>query len=188
LGELARRAAEATNQPAQVIFAALLQREKLGTTGVGNGIAVSHGRVPGLDRIYGLFARLETPIEFGAIDEQPVDLIFLVLAPTNAGTDHLVALARATRLLRDRTIRGSSEWPKAPTHSTRFSPGQRECPTLLLRRECHATEQFSSHSRDAAPQGLVLLHLAARRVRSTACARPCIPESGWMVGSAFYSH
>jgi PTS system nitrogen regulatory IIA component len=106
LGELARRAAEATDQPVQVIFHALIQREKLGSTGVGNGVAISHGRVPGLDRLYGLFARLETPIEFGAIDERPVDLIFLVLAPTNAGAHHLVALARATRLLRDRTIRG----------------------------------------------------------------------------------
>jgi PTS system nitrogen regulatory IIA component len=104
--ELARRAAEATDLPVSIILDALLQREKLGATAVGNGVAISHGRVPGLDRLYGLFARLETPIEFGAIDERPVDLIFLVLAPTNTGAHHLVALARATRLLRDRTIRG----------------------------------------------------------------------------------
>jgi PTS system nitrogen regulatory IIA component len=73
----------------------------LGTTGVGNGIAIPHGKLPGLTRLYGMFARLEQPIPFEAIDEQPVDLIFLLLAPEGAGADHLKALARVARLLRD---------------------------------------------------------------------------------------
>jgi PTS system nitrogen regulatory IIA component len=82
----------------------LLERERLGTTGVGNGIAIPHGKLPGLRQLYGLFARLETPIDFDAVDEQPVDLIFLLLAPEAAGADHLKALARVSRLLRDRAV------------------------------------------------------------------------------------
>ena len=95
----------------RTIFDVLLERERLGTTGVGNGIAIPHGKLPGIDRLYGLFARLETPIDFDAIDEQPVDLIFMLLAPENAGADHLKALARVSRLLRDKAscekLRGS---------------------------------------------------------------------------------
>jgi PTS system nitrogen regulatory IIA component len=71
---------------------------------VGNGIAIPHGKLAGLERLYGLFARLETPIDFDAIDEQPVDLICLLLAPESAGADHLKALARVSRLLRDRSV------------------------------------------------------------------------------------
>jgi PTS system nitrogen regulatory IIA component len=104
LQELAKRAAEITNQPERAIFEVLIERERLGTTGVGQGIAIPHGKLPGLDRLYGLFARLETPIDFDAIDEQPVDLICVLLAPETAGADHLKALARVSRLLRDRTI------------------------------------------------------------------------------------
>ena len=104
LQELAKKAAEVTGQPERSIFEVLIERERLGTTGVGNGIAIPHGKLPGLDRLYGLFARLETPIEFDAIDEQPVDLICLLLAPETAGADHLKALARISRLLRDGTI------------------------------------------------------------------------------------
>lgn len=104
LQELAKRAAETTGQHERTIFDVLLERERLGTTGVGNGIAIPHGKLQGLDRLYGLFARLETPIDFDAIDEQPVDLIFLLLAPETAGADHLKALARVSRLLRDRTV------------------------------------------------------------------------------------
>jgi len=89
----------------------LLERERLGSTGVGNGIAIPHGKIAGLDRLYGLFARADQPIDFDAIDEQPVDLIFLLLAPEGAGADHLKALARVSRLLRDRVtcekLRGS---------------------------------------------------------------------------------
>jgi PTS system nitrogen regulatory IIA component len=104
LQELAKRAAEVTGQYERAIFEVLLERERLGTTGVGNGIAIPHGKLPQLTRLYGLFARLEKPINFEAIDEQPVDLIFLLLAPEQAGADHLKALARVSRLLRDRGI------------------------------------------------------------------------------------
>ena len=104
LQELAKRAAELTGQPEREIFEVLIERERLGTTGVGNGIAIPHGKLADLDRLYGLFARLETPIDFDAIDEQPVDLICVLLAPETAGADHLKALARVSRLLRDRAV------------------------------------------------------------------------------------
>jgi len=102
LQELSRRAAELTGLHERAIFDVLLERERLGTTGVGNGIAIPHGRMANLSRLYGLFARLERPIGFDSIDEQPVDLIFLLLAPESAGADHLKALARVSRLLRDK--------------------------------------------------------------------------------------
>jgi len=104
LQELARRAAEATGLHERTVFDVLLERERLGTTGVGHGIAIPHGKLPELKQLYGLFARLEQPVDFDAIDEQPVDLIFLLLAPETAGADHLKALARVSRLLRDRTV------------------------------------------------------------------------------------
>ena len=97
--------------PERQIFDVILERERLGTTGVGGGIAIPHGRLPKLDHIYGIFARLEHPIDFESIDEQPVDLIFMLLAPEAAGADHLKALARVSRMLRDRAttekLRGS---------------------------------------------------------------------------------
>ncbi len=86
LQELAKRAAELTGRPERAIFEVLIERERLGTTGVGNGIAIPHGKLPSLDRLYGLFARLEKPIDFDAIDEQPVDLICLLLAPGTLST------------------------------------------------------------------------------------------------------
>ena len=104
LQDLSRRAADITGLHERTIFDVLMAREKLGTTGVGNGIAIPHGKIPNLDRLYGLFARLERPIDFNSIDEQPVDLIFLLLAPESAGADHLKALARVSRLLRDTTV------------------------------------------------------------------------------------
>jgi len=104
LQELAKRAAELTAQPERAIFDVLIERERLGTTGVGNGIAIPHGKLPGLDRLYVLFARLETPIDFDAIDERPIDLICVLLAPETAGADHLKALAQVSRLLHDRAI------------------------------------------------------------------------------------
>jgi PTS system nitrogen regulatory IIA component len=104
LQELARRAAEITGLAERAIFDVLVEREKLGTTGVGNGIAIPHGKLASLTRLYGLFARLEKPIDFDSIDEQPVDLIFLLLAPESAGADHLKALARISRLLRDKGV------------------------------------------------------------------------------------
>ncbi len=102
LQDLARHAASITDVHERAIFDVLLERERLGTTGVGNGIAIPHGKLPSLDRLYGLFARLEEPVDFDSIDEKPVDLIFLLLAPESAGADHLKALARVSRLLRDK--------------------------------------------------------------------------------------
>ncbi|HYD31752.1 MAG TPA: PTS IIA-like nitrogen regulatory protein PtsN [Azospirillaceae bacterium] len=104
LQELARKAADITGQHERAIFDVLIERERLGTTGVGHGIAIPHGKLPALERVHGLFARMERPIDFDAIDEQPVDLIFLLLAPESAGADHLKALARVSRLLRDQSM------------------------------------------------------------------------------------
>jgi PTS system nitrogen regulatory IIA component len=104
LQDLARRAAEITGLHERAVFEVLLERERLGTTGVGNGIAIPHGKLPSLERLHGVFARLERPINFESIDEQPVDLIFLLLAPESAGADHLKALARVSRLLRDKGV------------------------------------------------------------------------------------
>lgn len=101
LQELAERAAALTRLPERQIFDVLLQRERLGSTGVGQGVAIPHGKLPGLDRIYGLFARLDRPIDFDAMDDQAVDLVFLLLAPEGAGADHLKALARIARVLRE---------------------------------------------------------------------------------------
>lgn len=111
LQELSKRAASLTGLPERDIFDTLLERERLGTTGVGNGIAIPHGKLSGINGIVGMFARLEKPVDYDAIDDQPVDLVFLLLAPECAGADHLKALARISRLLRDRTtcekIRGA---------------------------------------------------------------------------------
>jgi PTS system nitrogen regulatory IIA component len=104
LQELAKKAASLVGQPEKLVFDVLSERERLGTTGVGLGIAIPHGKLPGLDRMTGLFARLEKPVDFEAIDNQPVDLVFLMLAPEDAGADHLKALARVSRLLRDRAV------------------------------------------------------------------------------------
>jgi|SRR6266700_2501287 len=101
LQELAARAAALTGQNERSIFEILLQREKLGSTGVGNGIAIPHGKLATLNKLFGLFARLARPVDFEALDGQPVDLVFLLLAPEGAGADHLKALARVARLLRD---------------------------------------------------------------------------------------
>jgi PTS system nitrogen regulatory IIA component len=101
LQELAAKAAVLTGQNERAIFEILLQREKLGSTAVGNGIAIPHGKMAKLNRLFGLFARLDRPIDFEALDGQPVDLVFLLLAPEAAGADHLKALARVARLLRD---------------------------------------------------------------------------------------
>jgi nitrogen PTS system EIIA component len=104
LQELAKRAAELSGCGERQIFDVLLERERLGSTGVGNGIAIPHGRLPGLPRLHGLFVRVDPSVDFDAVDEQPVDLVFLLLAPEAAGADHLKALARVSRLLRDRQV------------------------------------------------------------------------------------
>ena len=104
LQELAARAASLTGQSERAIFDILMQREKLGSTAIGNGVAIPHGKMPNLTRLFGLFARLDRPVDFDALDNQPVDLIFLLLAPESAGADHLQALSRVARLLRDQGI------------------------------------------------------------------------------------
>jgi PTS system nitrogen regulatory IIA component len=104
LQEIARRASRVTGLDERAIFDTLLERERLGTTGVGNGIAIPHGKLDGLTRPYGVFARLAKPIEFDAIDDQPVDMLFTLLAPLDAGADHLKALARVSRLFRNQDI------------------------------------------------------------------------------------
>jgi len=101
LQELAFHAARLTGLSEGVIFEALLQRERLGSTGIGEGIAIPHGKLPDLPRIFGLVARLERPIEFEALDAQQVDILFLLLAPEGAGADHLKALSRVARVLRE---------------------------------------------------------------------------------------
>ena len=104
LHSLARRASKQTGVNERDIFDVLMERERLGSTGVGNGIAIPHGKLPTLKRLHGLFALLEQPVDFQAIDEHPVDLIFLLLAPESAGADHLKALAKISRVLRNRGI------------------------------------------------------------------------------------
>ena len=104
LQELSKKAADLSRLDEREILDALIERERLGTTGVGMGIAIPHSRFAKLDRLVGLFARLDKPIPFDSVDEQPVDLIFLLLAPEAAGADHLKALARVSRLLRDRSM------------------------------------------------------------------------------------
>jgi len=101
LQELAARAALQTRLPEKRIFETLIERERLGTTGVGQGIAIPHGRMAEVTRITGVFARLEGGLDYEAVDGQPVDLVFMLLAPENAGADHLKALARVSRLLRN---------------------------------------------------------------------------------------
>jgi nitrogen PTS system EIIA component len=112
LQELARRAAAMTELPERRIYDVLNDRERLGSTGIGRGVAIPHGKLAELSRPYAIFGRLERPIPFEAIDAQPVDLVFVLLTPLDAGPDHLTALSRISRLLRDETmcekLRGAS--------------------------------------------------------------------------------
>lgn len=100
---LARHAAEQTGLHERTIFETLLERERLGTTGVGEGVAIPHGRIGEIEKIKAIFVRLKDPVDFDAVDGRPVDLLFLLLAPAQAGADHLKALSRISRLLRDRS-------------------------------------------------------------------------------------
>jgi nitrogen PTS system EIIA component len=104
LAELASRAATLFKVDERRLFDRLLERERLGSTGIGGGIAIPHARLAALAKPVGLFARLAQPIDFEAIDERPVDIVFLLAAPEGAGADHLKALARVSRLLRDRNL------------------------------------------------------------------------------------
>ncbi|MGV8831484.1 MAG: PTS sugar transporter subunit IIA [Devosia sp.] len=102
--DLAVRAAELTGHPRADILNAITSREELGSTGLGNGIAIPHGKIVGLKGVTALFARLDQPIEFDSVDDQPVDLVIMLLAPTGAGADHLKALSRVARLLRTEAV------------------------------------------------------------------------------------
>jgi PTS system nitrogen regulatory IIA component len=111
LQELSKRISQVINNDERDIYKILLEREKLGTTGVGDGIAIPHGKLVSAEKLHGFFARLNRPVDFESVDDRPVDLIFLLLAPEAAGADHLKALALVSRLLRDKTkcdkLRGS---------------------------------------------------------------------------------
>lgn len=104
LQEIARRAAAMTGVAERRIYDVLAERERHGSTGIGRGIAIPHGKFAELSGLIGLFARLERPIPFEAIDDRPVDLMFVLLAPAASGAEHLRALARVSRLLRDAAI------------------------------------------------------------------------------------
>ena len=104
LHKLSERAAKITGQDATVIFEAVNEREELGSTGLGNGIAIPHGKFPGIGSVTALFAKLEQPVDFESVDDQPVDLVMMLLAPMGAGADHLKALARVARLLRSDSV------------------------------------------------------------------------------------
>ncbi len=100
LQEISEQAASVYGLDASEVVAALTEREKLGSTGVGRGVAIPHARFDGLDRVYGFFTRLEKPVDFDSMDRQPVDLIFTILAPQKEGAEHLKALAMVSRTLR----------------------------------------------------------------------------------------
>lgn len=129
LKELSQQAAGMLGIEPQHLLDTLLERERLGTTGIGHGIAIPHARLAGLDRLVGLFARLEQPVDFESLDDQPSDLIFLLLAPDSADADSLKALARISRVLRDPGLRQRLR-----------QEGDREMVYRLLTQkpECHA--------------------------------------------------
>lgn len=91
---------------AGLVFETLMEREQLGSTGLGNGIAIPHGKLEGLKGVRAMFVRLDQPLDFEAVDDQPVDLIMVLLAPTGSGADHLKALAKVARLLRTEKLVG----------------------------------------------------------------------------------
>lgn len=105
LAHIAELAARNFGLDAGKVLDGLSEREAAGSTGIGHGVAVPHARIDGLDRIRGVFLRVDQPVEFGSIDDQPADLIFALLAPLEAGTEHLRALARVSRMLRNAQLR-----------------------------------------------------------------------------------
>ncbi len=100
LMELAQKAGDLCGLNARDVFDTILQRERLGSTGIGHGVAIPHGKMDGLERICGITAKLATPVDFDSVDEEPVDIVFMLLAPEGAGADHLKALARISRLVK----------------------------------------------------------------------------------------
>lgn len=105
LQDLAEKASEVTGINERTICDTILERESLGSTGFGDGTALPHGRFADLDKVYGFFAKLNSPVDFDAIDGKPVDLIFMLLSPEGNGADHLTALAQASRILKDESTR-----------------------------------------------------------------------------------
>jgi len=104
LEKLAEQAAKASGQDARAVFEAVYDREVLGSTGLGNGIAIPHGKFAGISGVTAVFAKLSEPVDFDSVDDQPVDLLMLLLAPMGAGADHLKALARVARILRTESV------------------------------------------------------------------------------------
>ena len=104
LHDMAQLAANCYSMRNEVLLEALLDREKLGPTGVGHGVALPHARSTDVEEVCGVFILLESPVDFGSVDKLPVDIIFGLLAPENAGVDHLKALAIVSRTLRDNSI------------------------------------------------------------------------------------
>ena len=104
LQELGNMAKDKIGKPILEIANVLMERERLGSTGVGHGVAIPHGRFSDLDQICGIFVKLDKPVNYGSLDDQPVDLIFLLLVPEEAGADHLKALAKVSRIFRDQSI------------------------------------------------------------------------------------
>lgn len=129
LTELARQAAAILGLDEHRLLEALLERERLGTTGIGHGIAIPHARLSELDRLVGLFARLDHPVDFEALDDQPSDLVFLLLAPDTADAESLKALARIARVLRDPAIQGQLREERDRNTAHRL---------LTQKPECHA--------------------------------------------------
>lgn len=113
--ELSEQAEALYGVPSSEVLDALQERESLGPTGVGHGVALPHARLHGLDQVAGLFLRLEKPLDFDAVDRQPVDLIFALLAPKSTGVDHLKALALVSRTLRDPDLRNKLRSNDDPT-------------------------------------------------------------------------
>jgi PTS system nitrogen regulatory IIA component len=113
LAELSRRAGPLAGLPSVTILQALQAREKLGSTGLGRGFALPHARIDGLENMFGLFARLDAPIDFQAVDEKPVDLVFLLLIPAAAGNEHVTALAAISRRLRNPVVVANLRQTKA---------------------------------------------------------------------------
>lgn len=104
LQELGSIVKDKIGKPIFEIASVLMERERLGSTGVGHGVAIPHGRFSELDQICGVFVKLDKPVNYDSIDDQPVDLVFLLMAPEEAGADHLKALAKVSRLLRNKSI------------------------------------------------------------------------------------
>ena len=111
LQELADVGSALIGKDSSAVFETLLERERLGSTGVGNGVAIPHGKISGIENIVGVFAQLSKPVEFDAMDDQPVDIVFMLLAPEGSGADHLKALSKIARVLRDQsTLRQYSKY------------------------------------------------------------------------------